>query len=88
MGYYTEPVRDNGQLVKVGPNTKGTGRQGVPVAIAEMGRDKLVPAVENTDGKKGGPGASGTDNLRDLGHRKTIAADPASRTGNVVAKKS
>ena len=36
-----------GNQLRIGPNTKGTGRRGVPTAVAVGGKDSTKPAVEN-----------------------------------------
>lgn len=40
MGYYSSGKADVGNIVRVGPNTKGTGTRGVPVAIQLMHKDR------------------------------------------------
>lgn len=85
---YTNPGKaDFGNLAKIGPNTKGTGRVGVPVAVALMGRDKALPAVEDLQGTKGGS-ASGQTGIKNVGSKRTLTPDPAPRVARKIAAKS
>lgn len=69
---FKDTVRDLGNHVKVGPNTKGTSTRGVPEAMAQLGRTKVAPATSNPS--KGGLTTVGRniEPLDDLGTRKTI----------------
>ncbi len=67
---YKDTDRDLGRHVQFAVNTKGTGRRGVPTAIADLSKTETAPAVENptrltTTG-------TATRGLRDLGKRKKI----------------
>jgi len=42
---YKDTVRDLGNHVKIGPNTKGTSRRGNP--LPDIGKTELAPATEN-----------------------------------------
>lgn len=69
--YYQNEKHDVGRNVRVGPNTKGTGKRGVPVAIALLGKTEDFPAVSDPQGKK--PGRATNDKaLRDLGRARKV----------------
>lgn len=47
---------NEGNLIRVADNNKGTGRVGVPTAVSLSGKDFSFGAVENPDGKPNRPG--------------------------------
>lgn len=49
-------VRNIGKQTKVGPNTKGTDRRGVSSAMSQLGRGRVLPAVEDVGDMPGGTG--------------------------------
>jgi len=52
MAYMEKESLNIGKQVKVGPNTQGTGKVGVPSGLALSSRDKEYSAVENPTGTK------------------------------------
>lgn len=52
------PNANIGNQVQMGANVKGTGKRGVPSAIALENRTESFPAVENTQGTKPSRGKS------------------------------
>lgn len=69
--YYGNEKHDVGKIVKVGPNTKGTGRRGVPVGVALLGKTREYPAVSDPQGTKPSNGA-GDKVLRDVTKRGKV----------------
>ena len=69
---FKDTVRDLGNHVKVGPNTKGTGTRGVPETISQIPKTKVAPATSNPS--RGGLTTVGRniEPLNDLGKRKTV----------------
>ena len=64
---FSDKVRDLGNHIKFTPNTKGTGRPGIPSAIAERGRtETAAPVAEPKKLTATGPATS------ELRNRRTI----------------
>jgi hypothetical protein len=76
---YKDVVRDLGNHVKIGPNTKNTGTRGVPETMAQIGRTQTAPATENPS--KGGLTTVGKniEPLQDIsgGRRKNVSTKNA-----------